>query len=230
MQAKQIMTAEVQTVSPTTPVTAIARLLLERRISGVPVVDADNRVLGIVSEGDLMRRAEAGTARRRSWWLELFSEDSALAREFVKTHGLRAADVMTSHVVSVTETTGVADIAELLESRGIKRVPVVRDGRLVGIVSRADLLRALVAAKDSAKPAATSDAALRDEIFARLRAQPWGETLMLNVVVEDGRVELWGATRSEEQREAIRVLAERVPGVRAVRDELNVIPRFAAAN
>lgn len=230
MQAKDIMTADVQTVSPTTPVSAIARLLLDRRISAVPVVDADDRVLGIVSEGDLMRRTEAGTARRRSWWLELFSDDSALAREFVRSHGLHAADVMTPHVVSVTENTDIAQIAELLDSRSIKRVPVVRDGKLVGIVSRADMLRALVASKAPVRKAASGDAELRDEIMARLRSQPWGETLMLNVVVENGVVELWGAARSDDQRQAIRVLAERVPGVRSVRDELQVMPRLARAD
>lgn len=229
MLARDIMTADVLTVSPSTPVIDIAKLLLERRISGVPVVDAERRVVGIVSEGDLMRRAEAGTERRRSWWLELLSEASVLARDFVKTHGLRAGDVMTPYVVSVTETTPVGDVAELLDRRAIKRVPVVRDGRLVGIISRADLLRALVAAKPMA-PVASSDSALREEILARLRAQPWGETLMVNVVVDGGRVELWGATRSDEQRDAIRVLAERVPGVKAVHDGMRVVPRTSYMN
>jgi CBS domain-containing protein len=231
MQAKDVMTREVITVPPTAPIAEIAGLLLDRRISAVPVVDADDHVIGIVSEGDLMRRPEAGTSRRRSWWLTLFTDETTLAREFVKTHGLHAADIMTPHVVSVTETTDLRDIAELLEKHNIKRVPVVRDGRLVGLVSRADLLRAFVVAPvgAAAKRPARGDNALREEILTRIKAQPWGDTLMLNVVVEDGRVELWGAARSEEQRQAIRVLAERVPGVQAVRDELQVMPHIETA-
>lgn len=231
MQARDVMTQTVITVPPTASVAEIAALLLDRRISAVPVVDADNHVIGIVSEGDLMRRPEAGTNRRRSWWLSLFTDETTLAREFVKTHGLRAADVMTPHVISVTETTDLRDIAELLEKHGIKRVPVVRDGRLVGIVSRADLLRAFVSAPtgEAAERPTRGDNALRDEILTRIKAQPWGDTLMLNVVVENGRVELWGAARSQEQRQAIRVLAERVPGVQAVRDELQVVPHLETA-
>jgi len=225
------MTQTVITVPAAASVAEIAALLLDRRISAVPVVDADNHVIGIVSEGDLMRRPEAGTNRRRSWWLSLFTDEATLAQEFVKTHGLRAADVMTPHVISVTESTDLRDIAELLEKHGIKRVPVVRDGRLVGIVSRADLLRAFVSApvRGAAERPALGDNALRDEILTRIKAQPWGDTLMLNVVVENGRVELWGAARSQEQRQAIRVLAERVPGVQAVRDEMQVVPHLETA-
>ncbi len=154
MRAMDVMTTNVITVSPDTSVQEVATLLSERGISGVPVVDAENRLVGIVSEGDLLHRVETGTdrrpdrrsGRRRSWWLDTVGSDEELARDYVKSHGRTAKDVMTSEVISVSETTELADIANLLETKRIKRVPVVRDGRLVGIVSRANLVRALAAA------------------------------------------------------------------------------------
>ena len=154
MRAMDVMTTNVITVSPDTSVQEVAKILSERSISGVPVVDAQNRLVGIVSEGDLLHRVEMGTdrrpdrrtGRRRSWWLDTVGSDEELARAYVKSHGRTARDVMTSEVTSVSETTELADIANLLETKRIKRVPVVRDGKLVGIVSRANLVRALAAA------------------------------------------------------------------------------------
>src|SRR5882724_5366776 len=147
MRAADVMTTEVITIDPDTSVHALAALLSERGISGVPVVDAANRVVGIVSEGDLLHRIETGTQRRTtcrsSWWLDTIASDRELARDYVKSHARRVKDVMTRDVVSVSDTTDLADIAMLLEARQIKRVPVVRDGKLVGIVSRANLVRAL---------------------------------------------------------------------------------------
>src|SRR6516162_4436631 len=155
MRAMDVMTSEVISVDPDTSVQALAALLSERGISGVPVVDADNRVVGVISEGDLVyrvetgteRRKEARTGRRRSWWLDRIASDRELARDYVKSHGRTVRDVMTRNVVVVDDTTELADIAILLETKRIKRVPVVRDGRLVGIVSRANLVRALATAK-----------------------------------------------------------------------------------
>ena len=146
MQARDIMTERVITVGPETTVREIATLLLERRISAVPVVEESGEIVGIVSEGDLIHRNEIGTELRgRSWWLRLFDDSAALAERYSKSHGAKARDVMTRDVVSVDETVSLADIAELLETKHIKRVPVIRDGRLAGIVSRADLVRALAA-------------------------------------------------------------------------------------
>ena len=160
MRAMDVMTTNVITVSPDTSVQEVAKILSERSISGVPVVDAENRLVGIVSEGDLLHRVEMGTdrrpdrrtGRRRSWWLDTVGSDEELARAYVKSHGRTARDVMTSEVTSVNETTELADIANLLETRRIKRVPVVRDGKLVGIVSRANLVRALAAAGSRLTP------------------------------------------------------------------------------
>jgi CBS domain-containing protein len=230
MQAREIMTTDVLTAGPETPVGQIASLLLQNRISAVPVVDYDRHVLGIVSEGDLMRRPETGTERPRSWWLNFITDAGTAARDYAKTHGKRAVDVMTRHVVSVTEDADVRDIASLLETHRIKRVPVVRDGKLVGIVSRADLLRALVAVPSTAAQAsAPDDRTLHDAILTKVRAEPWSNAVMLNVVASGGEVELWGFVTSEEERAALRVLAETVPGVRVVHDKLNILPRTAYA-
>jgi CBS domain-containing protein len=230
MQARDIMTTNVIAVSPDTPVSRVASLLLENRISAVPVIDHDRQVVGIVSEGDLMHRRETGTGRPRSWWLEFAADTETLARDYAKTHGRRAVDVMTRHVVSVTEDADAATIASLLDSHGIKRVPVVRHGKLAGIVSRADLLRALASAPPPAgPPAAADDRTLHDAILRKMRAEPWSQDVMVNVVVSGGEVELWGFVASDQQRAALRVLAENVPGVRAVRDQLRAMPRWAHA-
>jgi CBS domain-containing protein len=225
MKARDIMTTNVVSVRPDTPVRELATQLLERRISAVPVVDSDGRVVGIVSEGDLMRRQETGTERQSSWWLRLFGYSDELAQEYLKSHGRTAADVMTRHVLSVTEDAEVAHIADLLESRHIKRVPVVRQDRLVGIVSRADLVRALIAAPPPPTAPPGDDRKLYEAVISRLRSEPWADLLHLNIVVQNGEVQLWGIANSEEEREALRVLVESVPGVRAVHDGVRVMPR-----
>jgi CBS-domain-containing membrane protein len=221
MRAGDVMTPDVVTVEPGARVDEIARLMLEHHISAVPVVDTAGRLLGIVSEGDLVRRAETATAGRRAWWLEMLADSAALARDYVKTHGRRATDVMTRDVLTVGVDTPLEDVARLLERRRIKRVPVVRDGRVVGIVSRADLLRALVIRPPESGPAgAADDRTIREHVMAALRTQPWWVGTYRNVVVVDGVVHLWGLARSPAERDAMRVAAETVPGVRGVEDHL----------
>lgn len=225
MRAKDVMTVDVVTSAPDTPVPAVARLLLERHISAVPVVDAERRVLGMLSEGDLMRRAETGTERRRSWWLRLLAGADELAADYVKAHGVRAEEVMTPNVVTVTEDAPVSHIARLLEERRIKRVPVVRQGRLVGIVSRADLLRGLATASVPPEaPSSIDDRAIREKLLDVLRAQEWATTGYINAVVSGGVVHLWGMVRSPQERRALQVAAETVPGVRGVEDHLWEVP------
>jgi CBS domain-containing protein len=174
MRALDVMTTEVITVDPDTSVQALAALLSERGISGVPVVDADNRVVGIVGEGDLLHRVETGTEGRakrpRSWWLDPIASDRELARDYVKSHARTVKDVVTRDVVSVSDTTELADIAMLLEARQIKRVPVVRDGKLVGIVSRANLVRALATTMSAPTTSADpDDRTISDKLLAELR-------------------------------------------------------------
>src|ERR1700751_1969479 len=142
MRAMDVMTSEVITVDEDASVQSVAKLMAKHGISAVPVVDKDDRVIGMVSEGDLLHRAETGTERRRSWWLEMMSSTNQLAGEYIKSHRVKVKDVMTRGVLSVTEEPPVADIAVLLETNRIKRVPVLRDGKLVGIISRANLVRA----------------------------------------------------------------------------------------
>jgi CBS domain-containing protein len=221
MHAKDIMTTPVISVAPETGVSDVARLLLERHISAVPVIDTDGRLVGMVSEGDLLRRAEDGSHRHGSWWLRLFSGSGENAADYVKTHGRSAADVMTRDVVTVAKDTSAGDVAHLLETKRIKRVPVLRDGKVVGIVSRADLLRGLAARRDA--PTATAsieDETIRKQILEEIEAGDWAPTYGVSVIVVEGIVQIWGFVDSQEQREALRVASVNVPGVKGV--ELNV--------
>jgi CBS domain-containing protein len=221
MLVKDVMTRDVVTVLPETPVLALARRLVEQRISAVPVVDPSGRIVGIVSEGDLMRRRELGTEARRSWWLEMFVDPDALALAYTKAHGLTAADVMASPVHAIEESAPLAAAADMMEKQAVKRLPVTREGTLVGIVSRADLVRALLAQTASAAaPSRADDRSLAAALAERIRAQSWARSTTLNCVVDDGVVGLWGFVRSEEQRRALLVLAQETPGVRGVEDHL----------
>jgi CBS domain-containing protein len=230
MKASDVMVTDVISVTPDMTTREVARILLERHISGVPVLDEGSRLVGVVSEGDLMRRAETGTERQRSWWLELFASDRTRAEEFVRAHAVKVADVMTTEVVTATEDTPLSTIATLLERYRIKRVPILRDGKIVGIVSRANLLQAFAGtpAADDTK-LASGDQALRERVAAQIRSQPWGMPWLMTVTVRDGVVELWGPVNSEEQKRTIRVAAESTPGVRRVEDNLYRWPTGAAA-
>jgi CBS domain-containing protein len=221
MQAIDIMTTEVIAVDENATVPAVAKLLAERGISAVPVVDKNNRVIGMVSEGDLLHRAETGTERRRSWWLEMMASTNQLAGDYIKSHSGNVKDVMTRNVLSVTETTPVADIALLLETNRIKRVPVVRDGQLVGIVSRANLVRALAMTISHAPGGAEAeDRTIREKLLAELKAQKWAEVSPANVIVKDGVVHLWSSYLSEQEKRALVVAAENIPGVWRVEDHM----------
>jgi CBS domain-containing protein len=223
VQASDVMTTKVITVTPDTPVEQVARILLEYRISGVPVVEASGRIVGIVTEGDLMRRPELETARRRPWWLGLIADERSRAEEYVKSHGSRARDVMTRNVVTVGEETPVSEIARLLERHRIKRVPVVRGGELVGIVSRANLIQGLAAHREAPPAPARDDRSIREQITRILDREGLVTHAPLNVIVTNAVVELWGFVDSREERDAIRVAAEGVPGVVAVEDQRGTI-------
>jgi CBS domain-containing protein len=220
MRAADIMSAPVVSVGPDTPVKEIAALLFEKQISGVPVLD-EGRLVGLVSEGDLLHRHEIGTERTErtgSWWLRMFSADRTLA-EYVKSHARRARDVMTRSVTTVAPDTPVAQIATLLESRGIKRVPVMHDGQVVGIVSRANLVQALAGMPPTAvRVTPPADQAIRGRLVAELERQSWWRQMASNVIVTDGVVHYFGTIQSDDQQDAARVAAENIPGVRAVED------------
>jgi CBS domain-containing protein len=222
MKARDIMGSCVISVFPDLPVQAVANTLVKNGISAVPVIDHAGQLLGIISEGDLMRRAEIETERRHSWWLDMFGSSRSRAADFVKAHGRKARDVMTTSVVTASPETPLQQIADLLEKRGIKRVPIVVDGQVVGIVSRANLVQALASGKASSD-VASSDERLRDAIVARLQAQPWGNAT-LNVIVQGGVAELWGVVDNDEEKHAVRIAAGEIPGVVAVKDNVRVYP------
>ncbi|WP_235691777.1 CBS domain-containing protein [Elioraea tepida] len=225
MKARDVMTPDVVTVAPNTPVMGVARLLAERHISAVPVTDADRKVLGIVSEGDLMRQVAGREEETPGFFRSLFADPTRMAEQYAKSHGRTAADIMTTNLVTVTEDTPVGEIAELLEKSNIRRVIVVRDGRLVGIVSRADLLRALVS-PPTTTPADTSDEGIYRAVMNEMKKQPWASTFYTTVVVKDGIVEFYGYCGSDEYRRALRVLAENIAGVKGVKDHLVVGPLY----
>lgn len=227
MLAKDIMTKSVVTVTPETTVPEIAKKLIDRHISAIPVVDLDGRVLGIVSEGDLMRRPETATEPHHSWWLALLTLPSEDARRYVKTHGTHARDVMSTDVIAVSENETVGQIAALLEKRRIKRVPVIRDGILVGIVSRADLLQGLASSKPPEAPS-PSDGNLQEAVERAIHEHAGAESFV-NVSVQNGEVRLWGIIEHRGMQDAIRVAAENVPGVVSVEDNTTTLPPNIAA-
>jgi CBS domain-containing protein len=225
MKAAEIMVTNVITVTPDHSVQEVAEILLERRISGVPVLNAAGELVGIVSEGDLMRRADAGTGHRRSWWLRLLMGREGLAQEFVREHARKVVDIMTHHVITASPETPVSDLAELLERNAIKRVPIVDGRKVVGIVSRANLLQALAALrKQITLERPVGDAALRDLVLAQLKSEPWMRTSLVNVTAHDGTVDLWGIVDTPSEKNAMRVAAQITPGVRKVNDAIIVRP------
>jgi CBS domain-containing protein len=214
------MTSPVVSVEPDATILQAIRMMLQRRVSGLPVIDQGGRLLGIVTEGDFLRRAETGTRRRRPRWLEFLVGPGKLAEEYVHSHARKVHEVMTPDPVTVTEDTSLQDIVQLMEKHQIKRVPVVRGQQVKGIVSRANLLHALASVAREAKPTEQSDEAIRAQLLAELGKELWAPVGLINPMVRNGVVELWGTIIDERERKALLVAAENVPGVKAVRDYL----------
>lgn len=226
-KARDIMTRRVLSISPDTPVRTLATFLIDHRISAVPVVGTGGVPLGVVSEGDLLRRVEIGTERKKAWWVSILSDADDEARDFVKTHGLVAADIMTRGVIAVDGDADLGAVANLLESKRIKRVFVLAEGKIAGVITRSDIVKTLMR-----QPEATSrrrpDSDIRDAIEAEIRKEDWAPLAFVSVVVADGVVELTGAVGSAAQRDGLVVLAQRVEGVRSVKDHLVVRPSNAS--
>jgi CBS domain-containing protein len=218
MQVKDVMTPNVICVQASDPVLTAARLMLQNRISGLPVLDRDGELIGIVTEGDFLRRSEIGTQRRRPKWLEFIVGPGRLAEEYVHTSGRKVEEIMTQDPCTAREDDALEKIVELMERRRIKRLPVVRGGRIVGIVSRANLMHALASLAREAQPGTADDVAVRERILAALAAEHWAPHI--NVVVKNGIAELWGVITDEREREGVMVVAENVAGVKAVHDHL----------
>jgi len=224
MKAADVMGVNVITARPDWSVQQVAMVMLERGISALPVVDKDERLIGIVSEGDLMRRADCGTGHRHSWWLRMLMGPDALAQEYVREHSRKVEDVMTSPVITAGPSMPLGEIANLLEKNRIKRIPIVSDNRLVGVVSRANVIQAVASCLRDAPATNRSDAELREIILSRFKDEPWGHSSLINVTVNHGVADLWGIAGSQAQKNAYRVSAEVAPGVRAVNDNIIVRP------
>ena len=221
MNVADVMTQNAITVTPETAIAEAAGLLLQHRISGLPVVDHEGRVVGIVTEGDFLRRIETGTERRHGGWLGFLIAPGRLAEEYAHANARKVGEVMTTGVVAVAPQDPLAEVVRLMERHHIKRLPVIENGRLVGIVSRANLVRALL--DNLPKPtgkAAAGDAEIRERILAEIAKQPWGPRASVDVRVEGGIVELYGSITDERERAALQVLAENAAGVKAVEDHL----------
>lgn len=222
MLAADVMTQNVITVSPDSEVREIASLLLEHGISAVPVVDDGGKVLGIVSEGDLMRRVENDTARRKSWWLKLFAGHDAA--DYVKSHGRRAHEIMTKDPITIAGDMPLHKISRLLEKHHIKRVPVVQEGKLVGIVSRSNLLRGFSVTATEASVTA-DDREIREAILKEIDDNTGVLVDRINVMVSEGKVQLWGLVENHQEKMAVQVAAENAAGVKEVDNNLGFLPR-----
>lgn len=222
MKIRDVMCKDVISVAPHTPVREIAAIMAEKRISGLPVITADGQVIGMVSQSDLLHRAELGTERRRKWWLRILADDRQLAHEFKQAHGQTARDVMTRHMVTVRADAELADAADLLDKHGIKRLPVMHDGKLVGMVTRTDLVRALVDAKSAKNDERLDDAEIHKALVDRMRREPWIGSTLVSASVENGTITLSGFVESPEQRDALKILAEEVAGIGSVVDRISI--------
>jgi CBS domain-containing protein len=226
MIASDVMTRNVISVPPDATVADAVALMLDRGISGLLVVDHSGTLAGIITEGDLLRRDELGTGRRRSWWLRLIASPGRQAADFTRTHGRKVSDVMTQDVISVTVKSPLEEIVALMEEHRIKRVPVLDGNKVVGVVSRADLLRALAVAAREHAVAAGDDPTIRNRILETLGREPWAPRTTLNVTVVNGVVDLWGTISNDQERRAICVIAENTPGVKKVIDHLVFVEAY----
>jgi CBS domain-containing protein len=220
MNAAEIMIHPVVAIRPETTVAEAARLMLSHRISGLPVLDRNGTVLGIISEGDLLRRAETGTERRRPRWLEFLASPGRLAQDYALANARKVSDVMTAPVVSVAPDTPIEEIVRVMERRRVKRLPVIENARLVGIITRADLVRAFLASLPPERAAILPDAEIRKRIEDEIARQPWAPRASIEVHVVRGEVELRGIVTDQRARTALQIIAENVAGVRRVRHRL----------
>jgi CBS domain-containing protein len=220
MKARDVMTQPVTSVEADTSVDVAIRLMLQKKISGLPVIDASGSLIGMVTEGDFLRRAEAGTQHRHSRWLDFLMGPGLLAEQYTKSHGRKVGEVMSREVKSVDEHTQLGDIVSMMERHHIKRVPVLRGKKLVGIVTRANLLRALASVIHKLPPSSTDDAGIRQKILEQLRSEKWAPVATVDAIVRDGVATLTGYVLDERERAALKVLVENVPGVKQVRDQM----------
>jgi CBS domain-containing protein len=223
MKVRDIMSPRVISIAPDSGVLEAVRVMLQNHVSGLPVIDRSGALVGVVTEGDFLRRSETGTERKRPRWLEFLLGPSRLADEYVRTHSRSVKDVMTPEPITIAEDAGLDEAVQIMESCRIKRLPVMRGGKVVGIVSRANLLHALVSLAANAPPPAMTDVAIREALLAQFENLTWAPAALVDPVVRDGVVELWGTITEEAQREALKVCAANIPGVKSVVSHLTWI-------
>jgi len=220
MKVSDIMTRRVVSIAPDATVVDAVGLMLKDHISGLPVIDHDHKLIGIVSEGDFLRRAETGTEPGRSRWLDVLLGPAEAAKSYVHSHSMKIRDIMTKDVVTANEQMSLDEVVHLLEVHHIKRVPVMRAGKVVGIVSRANLMRALASIHRETRKTSVADAKLRERILTKLDRQSWAGGIDVDVLVRNGTVDLWGTICDLQQGNALKVLVENTPGVKTVVDHL----------
>ena len=226
MKVADVMTREVVSIAPEASVMEAVRLMLQHRISGLPVIDASGKLQGVVTEGDFLRRVETGTERKRSRLVEFLLGPGRLADDYVHATGRKVGEVMTSEARTVGEDEPLEKVVHLMERYRIKRLPVLRGDKVVGIVTRQNLMRALASLALAQHPVAADDAAIRERLLAELKRHAWAPVGLIDVVVKDGVVKLSGALTDERERQAIRIAAENIAGVRAVETHIVPAPEF----
>jgi CBS domain-containing protein len=220
MRAADVMTRKLVTVAPDAAVGDAVRLMLDKHVSGLPVTDGAGKLVGVLTEGDLLRRVEIGTEGHSSRLMALLRGTGRLADDYVRTHARLVSEIMSTEPKTVDPDASLDDIVRLMQKHRIKRVPVVEGGALIGVVSRADILRALLPELPEDEHEVLSDADMRRRILAELEGQPWAPLMSVDIVVSDGGVALCGVITDERERRALHVAVERVPGVKSIHDHL----------
>lgn len=229
MKAQDIMSKDVITVPEDAKVSDAAHLMLAKRISGLPVLDRKGKIVGIATEGDFLRRSELGTQRKRPRWIEFLIGPGVLADEYSHAHSRKLGDVMTTEVQTINEDADLQDVVRIMERNRIKRVPVMRGQQIVGMITRADLLKAIGQAGPASDTLTGGDASIRERILAELKKHDWAPIAEVNVAVDAGVVRLSGILNDERQRRALMIAAENTPGVKKVEDDMLWIQPLAGA-
>ncbi|UGY26619.1 CBS domain-containing protein [Bradyrhizobium septentrionale] len=213
------MSRNVITIDADASVIDAIKTMLSHHISGLPVVDRDGTLVGILSDGDFIRRVEVGTEKRRGRWLAMLAGTNQVALDFARQHGRKVRQIMSPKPITVEEDIPLEQVVQLMESHGVTRFPVMRDKKLVGMVTRTDFMTAIANPRLEGLPSSGDDDQIRTSVIAALAHAPW-RPAALNVSVHDGIVSMRGSIRSDNAHKAAIVAAENIDGVKRVEDQL----------